>query len=124
VSKQPIIAEVGAATLPPSRRRLGPTLFWTLGIGQAVAILGGLAGGWLNMSFRPVFGDALFVEGAVLLVLAGLLDAARSVTVEHIWTRPKIGDPPPAIRRTRWAYALVIAGILLCLEGALVAHVF
>ncbi len=122
--KQPVITEVGAATRLPSRRRLGPTLSWTLGIGHAVAILGGLAGGWLKMSFRPVFGDALFVEGALLLVLAGLLDVTRSVTAAHIWTRPRIGDPPPSIERTQRTYALVVVGVLLCLEGVLVAHGF
>lgn len=124
MSEQPIIAQVGAATLLPSRGRLGRVLLWTLGIAQAVAILGGLASERLGMSVRPVFGDALFVEGALLLVLAGLLDVTRSVTVAHIWTRPRIGDPPPSIRRTRRAYALMIAGVLLCLEGVLVAHVF
>ena len=124
MSEQPIIAQAGAATLLPSRGRLGRVLLWTLGIGQAVAILGGLASERLGMSVRPVFGDALFVEGALLLVLAGLLDVTRSVTVAHIWTRPRIGDPPPSIRRTRRANALVIAGVLLCLEGVLLAHVF
>lgn len=124
MSEQSIVVQVAGDTLPPSRGRLGGVLLWTLGIAQAVAILGGLAGERLGMSVRPVFGDAIFVEGALLLVLAGLLDVTRSVTAAHIWTRPRLGDPPPSIRRTRRAYALVIAGVLLCLEGVLVAHVF
>lgn len=124
MSEQSIGVQVEGDPLPPSRGRLGGVLLWTLGIAQAVAILGGLAGERLGMSVRPVFGDALFVEGALLLVLAGLLDVKRSVTAAHIWTRPRLGDPPPSIRRTRWAYALVIAGVLLCLEGVLLAHAF
>lgn len=124
MSEQPPTPQVGTALILPIRGRWGSAMLWALGIAQAVGVLSGLAGEWLGVPWRRFLGDALFVEGAALLVLAGLLDLTRSVTASHIRARPRIGDPPPAIRRTGRAYVLVIAGLLLCLEGALLAHVF
>ncbi len=122
MSPQPVVAPATAAL--QKEAGLPRVFLWTIAIPQALAILVGLAGGRLGISFRPVFGDALFLGGALLLVLAGLLDITRSLTVAHLRTRPKIGDPPLAIRRAGRTYALVISGVLLCLEGVLLAHVF
>ncbi len=120
---KPTICMHGCVTASP-RAGVGRTLLWALGMAQVVALLGSLAGGRLGMSFRPIFGDALFVAGGLLLILAGLLDIAGSVTAAHIRVRPRIGDPPPAIRHTRRRYGFMLAGVLLCLEGVVLAHVF
>ena len=69
-------------------------------------------------------GDVLFCEGAVLLVAAGLLDVSRSITVAHIRALPRIGEAPPSVRRPGRAFVLVIAGVLLCLQGALLVRLF
>ncbi|HSB72323.1 MAG TPA: hypothetical protein VLT62_23585 [Candidatus Methylomirabilis sp.] len=108
------------------RSRLASYLLWAFLLAQGVGVLSaaciGLAGG----SWRRMMGDALFLEGAVLLVAGGLIDVGRSLTVAHIrgLGERQAGDPPPRIRKPGRTYVLLIAGLLLCLQGALFVYLF
>ncbi len=97
---------------------------WAFGIAEGLGLLSALAIGLLGLSWRRSLGDALFVEGAILLVAAGVIDLGRSVTVAHIRALRRIGEAPPTIRKPGRAMVLVIAGLLMCLQGVLVVRLF
>jgi len=72
------------------------------------------------------FGDALFFEGAGLLVLCGAVDLGRSVTFSRVrgLRSSTLHDAPPEVRKPRWRYVLLTAGLLLCVQGAAVVYLF
>ena len=78
----------------------------------------------LGYPWRGVLGDALFLEGAVLLIVAGLIDMYRSITVGRIRALHKSGfdDPSTEIKKPGRTYILLLAGIVLCLQGGLLAY--
>lgn len=112
----------GGGSEAPMHLTWKPALLWGLAIAEGLGVLSGLSIGWLGLPWRRLIGDALFVEGAALLVGAGLLDLGRSITVAHIRTLPRIGEAPPDLRKPGRTYILVIAGLLLCLQGALLVR--
>lgn len=99
-------------------------LLWAFVIAEGVGVLSGICLELLGIAWRRSLGDALFFEGAVLLVMVGLLDLGRSVTFAHIRALAKIGDPPPRIRKAGRSIVLLIAGLLMCLQGVLLVHLF
>ena len=101
-----------------------PGLLWGLAIAEGLGVLSGLSIELLGLPWWRSVGDTLFFEGAALLVAVGLLDMSRSITVSHIRTLPRIGDEPPSLRRPGRTVILVIAGLLLCLQGVLLVRMF
>jgi hypothetical protein len=71
----------------------------------------------LGKPWRRSIGDTLFVEGAIFLVMGGLLDLSRSITVSQIRRLARVGQAPPTIRTPGRIYILVIAGLLMCVQG-------
>lgn len=114
----------GGALEGPMRSTWRSSLLWALAVAEGLGALSGLSIALLGIPWRRSMGDALFFEGAVLLVVAGLLDVGRSITVAHIRALPRIGEPPPNVRRPGRTFVLVIAGVLLCLQGALLVRLF
>jgi hypothetical protein len=100
------------------------SLLWALAIAEGVGALSGVSIAVLGIPWRRSIGDVLFFEGAVLLVVAGLLDVGRSITVAHIRALPRIGEAPPSVRKPGRTIVLVIAGVLMCLQGALLVRLF
>ena len=80
----------------------------------------------LGLPWQGLWGDVLFIEGALLLILGGLTDVGRSVTVTHIrtLTKRKPSDPPPQLKRPGRRYILLLAGIMLCAQGVLLVFLF
>jgi hypothetical protein len=76
----------------------------------------------LGPAWRQSIGDTLFVEGAILLVIGGVLDLGRSITFQQIRRRPRIGEAPPSVQRPGRLFILVIAGLLLCGQGFLLVR--
>jgi hypothetical protein len=99
-------------------------LLWALGIAEGVSVLTALCIELAGIPWRSAIGDTLFFEGAVLLVIGGLVDMARSVTFTHIRALPQIGGAPPRIRKPGRSVVLLIAGLLLCLQGVLLVRLF
>ncbi len=108
----------------PVRSTWASSLLWALVIAEGLGVLSGAGVALLGIPWRRSMGDLLFLEGAVLLVAAGLTDIGRSITVAHIRALPRIGEPPPSVRRIGRTIILVMAGVLLCLQGALLARLF
>ncbi|UCF94724.1 MAG: hypothetical protein JSW39_11390 [Desulfobacterales bacterium] len=106
-------------------RKFRNYLLWALVLAEG---LYGLTWMVLWLAQRPGqhrLGDALFLEGAVLLVAGGLVDVGRSLTVAHIRRigRSRMDAPPPQVQKTGpTGYVLLLAGILLCLQGILHAY--
>lgn len=100
------------------------SLLWAVVIAVGAGLCSGITLHLLGIAWRRLIGDALFVEGALLLVIAGLLDMGRSITFAHIRALPRIGDPPPSLRARGRTLLLVTVGLLLCLEGVLLVRLF
>ena len=100
------------------------SLLWALAIAEGVGVLSGLSIELLGRPWRRSIGDVLFFEGAVLLLVGGLLDMGRSITFAHIRALPRIGEAPPSVRKPGRAFVLVIAGVLMCLQGVLLVRLF
>jgi len=99
-------------------------LLWALVIAEGVGVLSALCIELAGIPWRRAIGDTLFFEGAVLLVVGGLVDMARSVTFAHIRALPRIGEAPPRIRKPGRSVVLLIAGLLMCLQGVLLVRLF
>lgn len=99
-------------------------LLWALAIAEGLGVLTGLSVELLGLPWRRLIGDALFFEGAALLVVGGLLDVGRSITIAHVRALPRIGEPPPSVRKPGRTFVLVIAGVLMCLQGVLLVRLF
>ena len=108
------------------RSRLASYLLWAFLLALGVGLLSAACIALSGASWRKIMGDALFLEGAVLLVAGGLVDVGRSLTVAHIrgLREGRAGDPPPRIQKPGRTYVLLIAGLLLCLQGALFVYLF
>jgi hypothetical protein len=108
------------------RSNLRYYLLWAFLLAEGFSAISAISIGWLGVPWRGSIGDVLFIEGAVLLVAGGLIDVCRSPTFAHIraLSRSRIGDPPPRIRQPNRNYILLIAGLLLCLQGALLVYLF
>ena len=108
------------------RSKLISYAFWAFVLAQGCGALSATAIGLLGFPWRRSVGDALFLEGAVLLIVGGLIDMSHSITFSRIRAlrRSKVSDPPPPIHTPRRNYILLIAGTLLCLQGALLAYLF
>ena len=80
----------------------------------------------LRWPLQDKLADTLFLEGAVLLVVGGFMDIGRSITFEHIRAlrNSSIGDPPQKVKKHGFTYVFLIAGLLLCVQGALLVHLF
>ncbi len=76
----------------------------------------------MGYSWRRTIGDTLFVEGAVLLAIAGVLDLGRSITIRHIRALAHGGETPASIAGSGRLLILVIAGLLLCGQGILLVR--
>ncbi len=108
----------------PVRSTWASSLLWALALAEGLGVLSGISIALLGIPWRRSMSDLLFLEGAVLLVAAGLTDISRSITVAHIRALSRIGEPPPSVRRIGRTIILVMAGVLLCLQGALLARLF
>ena len=103
-------------------RAAGP-LLWALGLSFGLTALSAAAIYLLGYPWRRTIGDTLFVEGAILLVIGGLLDLGRSITVGQIRALARGGGGPPSpIPRSGRLCILVIAGLVLCGEGFLLVR--
>jgi hypothetical protein len=100
------------------------SLLWGVTIAEALGVLSGICLELLGLPWRRLMGDALFFEGALLLVLGGLLDMGRSITIAHIRALPRIGEAPPRVRKPGRTFILLIAGVLMCLQGVLLVRLF
>lgn len=99
-------------------------LVWSILIAEGVAVLSGIAMELLGRPWRRSIGDALFVEGAIFLVMGGLLDLSRSITASQIRGLARVGQGPPTIRTPGRLSILVIAGLLMCAQGILLGRLF
>lgn len=99
-------------------------LLWAVAIAEGLGLLNALFIELLGLPWRRLIGDALFFEGAALLVAGGLVDVGRSITISHVRALPRIGEPPPSVRKPGRTFVLVIAGLLMCLQGALLTRLF
>ena len=108
------------------RSRLVSYMVWAFLLAQGAGLLSAACIALTGVSWRRTMGDALFLEGAVLLVAGGLIDVGRSLTVSQIRLLQggRVGDPPPRIQKPGRTYVLLIAGLLLCLQGALLVYLF
>ncbi len=77
----------------------------------------------LGRAWERSIGDTLFVEGALFLVAAGMLDLARSITAQRIRALLQTGAAPPVVAKSGHLVILVIVGLLLCGQGILLVHV-
>lgn len=117
--------DVGRSTSSDLMRpRVMSHLLWALVLALGISATSALAIQLLGAPWRRSLGDALFLEGALLLVTGGLIDVGHSITFTRIRGASHISDPPPAMRKPSRNYILLIAGLLLCLQGALLAHIF
>jgi hypothetical protein len=99
-------------------------LVWSILIAEGVAVLSGIAIELFSKPWRRSIGDTLFVEGAIFLVMGGLLDLSRSITVSQIRGLARVGQGPPTIRTPGRISILVIAGLLMCAQGILLGRLF
>jgi len=99
-----------------------PYLLWAFALAEGFGAVGAISSELLGAPWRRSIGDILFLEGAILLVAGGLIDVSRSVTFGRIRAvlRSQIADPPAPIQGPGRNYILLIAGLLLCLQGMLV----
>ena len=99
-------------------------LVWAVLITEGVAILSGIAIELLGKPWRRSIGDTLFFEGAILLVMGGLLELGRSITFGQIRALPRVGQEPPTIRKPGRISILAVAGLLMCLQGIVLVRLF
>jgi hypothetical protein len=99
-------------------------LGWSILIAEGVGLLSGVAIELLGKPWRGSVGDTLFVEGAVFLVVGGLLDFGRSITVSQLRRLGRPQDAPPPIRKPGGMSILVMAGLLLCVQGIVLGRLF
>lgn len=99
-------------------------LGWSILLAEGVGLLSGVAIELLGKPWRGTIGDTLFVEGAVFLVLGGLLDLGRSITVSQIRRLGRPQDAPPPVRKPGGMSILVIAGLLMCVQGIVLGRFF
>jgi hypothetical protein len=99
-------------------------LFWAIVAAEGLFIITAAAIRLLGYPWRGVLGDALFLEGAVLLIVAGLIDMYRSITFDRIRALRKssFDNPSTEIKKPGRAYIVLLAGIVLCLQGGLLAY--
>ena len=105
------------------RPRVLSHLLWAVVLALGMSATSAVAIQLLGVPWRGSIGDALFLEGALLLVTGGLVDVGRSITVTRIRNASHISRPPRAMMTPGRNYILLIAGLLLCLQGALLAHI-
>lgn len=99
-------------------------LAWSTLITEGVGVLSGIAMELFGKPWRRSIGDTLFVEGAIFLVMGGLLDLSRSITVSQIRVLRRVGQEPPAIRKPGGISILVMAGLLMCAQGVALVRWF
>ena len=99
-------------------------LVWAVLITEGAAILSGIAIELLGKPWQRSIGDTLFFEGAVLLVMGGILELGRSITFSQIRALPRVGQEPPIIRKPGRISILVIAGLLMCAQGIVLVRWF
>ena len=99
-------------------------LLWAFIAAEGICAITAVAIRLMGFPWRRVLGDALFLEGAVLLVAGGLLDIGRSVTFSHIRAlrRSRFGDAPPEVKAPGRNYVVLLAGLILCIQGGLLAY--
>jgi hypothetical protein len=99
-------------------------LGWSIVIAEGVGLLSGVAIELLGKPWRGFIGDTIFVEGGVLLVLGGLFDFGRSITVGQLRRLGRPPEAPPPVRKPGGLSILVIAGLLLCVQGIVLGRLF
>jgi hypothetical protein len=99
-------------------------LVWAVLIAEGVAVLSGIAIELLGKPWRRSIGDTLFFEGAIFLVMGGLLDLSRSITFSQIRALRRVGQEPPTLRRPGRLSILVVAGLLMCAQGIVLVRWF
>jgi hypothetical protein len=99
-------------------------LGWSILISEGVGLLSGVAIELLGKPWQGSIGDTLFVEGGVFLVLGGLLDLGRSITVSQLRRLGRSPEAPPPVRKPGGMSILVIAGLLLCVQGIVFGRLF
>jgi hypothetical protein len=99
-------------------------LLWALIVAEGLCAITAVAIRLLGFPWRGTLGDALFLEGAVLFIVVGLIDMGRSITFGRIRALRKssFGDPPPEIKKPGRSYMLLLAGLVLFLQGGLLAY--
>ncbi len=99
-------------------------LVWGLILAESLAGTSALVVWLLRLPWKGFLGDVLFMEGALLLIIGGLTDVSRSVTVAHIraLARRHPSDPPPQVKAPGRRYILLIAGMVLCAQGILLVY--
>jgi hypothetical protein len=102
---------------------LATTALWCIGGAEALGCLSAVVMRLLGHAWQRSIGDTLFVEGALFLVAAGMLDLARSITAQRIRALSQAVPPPPAVAKPGRLVILVIVGLLLCGQGILLVHV-
>lgn len=99
-------------------------LLWAFIAAQGICAVTAIAIWVMGFPWRRFLGDALFLEGAVLLVAGGLLDIGRSVTFSHIRAlrTSRFSDAPPEVKAPGRIYLVLLAGLMLCIQGGLLAY--
>ena len=95
-------------------------------LAEGLAAISGIIIRLAGLPWRRILGDALFVEGAVLLVAGGLLDFGRSVTVTQIrrLNKSNFHTAPPPVKKPGPGYVLLFAGLLLSAQGVVLVFLF
>jgi hypothetical protein len=106
------------------RARAIKYLLWSLVLAESLCGTSALVIWLLGLPWQGLLGDLLFIEGGLLLITGGLADVLQSVTVAHIRSLAKRhpSDPPPQVRGPGRRYILLLAGMLLCMQGILLVY--
>jgi hypothetical protein len=99
-------------------------LLWAFIAAQGICAVTAIAFWLTGFPWRRFLGDALFLEGAVLMVTGGMLDIGGSVTFGHIRSlgKSRFGDAPPEVKAPGRNYVVLLAGLMLCVQGGLLAY--
>ena len=99
-------------------------LLWGVSAAEGLFIITAVTIRLLGYPWRGVLGDTLFLEGAVLLIMAGLVDMGRSITFGRIRALGKSSSDGPSfkVKKPGRAYGVLLAGGVLCLQGGLLAY--
>jgi hypothetical protein len=105
------------------RRPVMSLVLWALVLALGMSAMSAVVFHVVGVPWRKSMGDVLFLEGALLLVAGGVIDVGRSITFTRIRGASHVSDPPPVISKPSRNYILLIAGLLLCLQGAALVHI-
>ena len=75
--------------------------------------------------FEIDFGDIIFIEGGLFLLVGGIFDLTGSITFSHVLAihKSEFFAPPPEVKKTSRSYTFFISGVLLCVQGGVVSYI-